>query len=484
MEETKSAPVPALYSTRVLLVVFGMIQITLAAGLIVGWPSIAGTMLVEPLESGGAGLSLDQTTQLYSLAAAVNYIAPLFLGLVLDYYGPRACSFLSNAIVAAGLAIFSMASSFPIYALGICLVAFGGPSVQQCLLHIGNMFAERRFFVMGMVAESITLSFAVFPLMDIAWENLPDGKGFRILFAGLSALVVVSAICSLLLWPDAPYEVPNEKEPAGEDEPLVKKPTAEANKDALKNGTFKEQVTSGVYIRLCIFFIVTSWWANFYIATVTTELGDQGIFGPEGQHSLTRWLSFLDAGAIVAAPLSGYLLDSVGFAPTAIITIALGVTQQVCLLIAGGNFVIMIFSFGTYAIYRAFLFPYFFATLSRKMGFRYFGFLSGISFCVSGLTQFTVAPVALVVEGDCHQIEGYVHIEGGVCEEGSWTAIHLVQIAFLLLLLLVPFFDIRSEQKDPKPITHHESTLSAFSKETIALSSRSIDYGAIQEEEP
>lgn len=202
------------------------------------------------------------------------------------------------------------------------------------------------------------------------------------------------------------------------------------------------------------------------------QLGDQGIYDPEDQHTLTRWLSFLDAGAIVAAPLSGYLLDSVGFAPTAVITISLGVVQQVCLLTAGANSGIMIFSFGTYAIYRAFLFPYFFASLSRKMGFRFFGFLSGISFCVSGFTQFTVAPVASLVEGDCHEIEGYMQGEGdSVCDEGNWATIHLIQIANLVLLLLVPLLDIRSDQKENEKILESE--------ETAQLSSHSAEYGAI-----
>lgn len=480
MTESKGAAAPESFTKRVLLVCFAMVQITLAAGLIVGWPGIAGSMLVEPMATGGAGLTLDQTTQLYSLAAAVNYVAPLFLGLVLDNFGPRACSFLSNAIVAVGLAIFAMSKTFVTFAIGICFVAFGGPSAQQSLLHIGNMFGERRFFVMGMVAESITLSFAVFPLMDIAWENIPADYGFRVLFAGLGVVVVCSSIGSLLLWPDAPYEIFVSKDPSTkadeEDDDKVllvgeeKVANIETIIDDLKTKTFAEQLTSGVYIRLGVFFTVTSWLANFYIATVTTELGDQQIFDAETQHSLTRWLSFLDAGAIIAAPLSGYLLESVGFTPTAIITISLGVIQQLCLLFAGSNTFIMIVSFATYAVYRAFLFPYFFASLSRKMGFRFFGFLSGISFCVSGFTQFGVAPVALLVEGDCHDF--VIGDPSGVgCAEGSWVAMHWIQVGILLLLLLIPFFDTQAEKK--------ANTKSLKLEETASLSAHSTEYGSI-----
>lgn len=271
MTNVKEAPAPKSEVVRILLVCFAMIQITLSAGLIIGWPGIAGSMLVEPLEHGGAGLTLDQTTQLYGLAAAVNYVAPLFLGLVLDKLGPRACSVLSNAIVAIGLGIFSSASSFSTFALGISCVAFGGPSVQQCLLHVGNMFAERRYFVMGIVAESITLSFAIFPIMDIIWEQ---GYGFRILFGSLGVMVFLSTIGSLLLWPDAPYEVPDSDGAAKEEN---NKEEEDPHKE-LKEASFFDQLSSGVYLRLCIFFMVTSWWANFYIATVTTEVSHRCLF--------------------------------------------------------------------------------------------------------------------------------------------------------------------------------------------------------------
>jgi MFS family permease len=279
MTESKGAMAPKSLTKRIMMIVFAMVQITLGAGLIVGWPGIAGSMLVEGLSTGGAGLTLDETTQLYSLAAAVNYVAPLFLGLVLDHFGPRACSFLSNTIVSAGLAVFAMGSTFATYAIGICLVAFGGPSVQQSLLHIGNMFGERRYFVMGMVAESITLSFAVFPVLDIVWDDITREYGFRVLFFALSVIVAFSSIGSLLIWPDAPYEIFGQEEKSGTEatETQALSPPDEAKVATpstfdLKTASFKEQVTSNIYFRLLFFFMVTSWLANFYIATVTIEV--------------------------------------------------------------------------------------------------------------------------------------------------------------------------------------------------------------------
>lgn len=192
----------------------------------------------------------------------------------------------------------------------------------------------------------------------------------------------------------------------------------------------------------CLFFLVTSYWANFYIAIVTVELGDQQRFDLPDQHTLARQLSFIDAGAIVCAPLSGYLLDSVGFIPTAFIAIALGIAQMAFLLIAGTNQILMIASFVSYAVFRAFLFPYFFASLSKKIGFRYFGILSGLSFCISGLSQLSIASLAARMEGTCHEFDSIDYTD---CTEGQWNWIHAVQIATLCLLLLVPCLEHRAE---------------------------------------
>lgn len=175
------------------------------------------------------------------------------------------------------------------------------------------------------------------------------------------------------------------------------------------------------------------------------QLGDQQLFDLGKQHDLARLLSFIDAGAIVCAPLSGFLLDSVGFMPTAIITIALGVYQMFFLLIAGSREGIMVASFVAYAVFRAFLFPYFFASLSKKIGFRYFGVLSGLSFSISGLSQLAIAPLASQIEGDCHEFDD-IGVEG--CSEGDWRMIHVIQIVCLLLLFSIPLLDVKAEKDD------------------------------------
>lgn len=171
------------------------------------------------------------------------------------------------------------------------------------------------------------------------------------------------------------------------------------------------------------------------------------------QHSFARWLSFIDAGAIVIAPFSGYMLDSVGFIETALFAVAMGVLQQVLLLIAGESASVMVGSFVAYAVFRSFLFPYFFGSLSRRLGFRYFGILTGIAFSTSGVTQLLISPLAGVVQGTCHTLEeGDILLETvDGCSQGHWRAVHWLQIATVLSLVLIPFLDNYYEKKNPAP---------------------------------
>jgi MFS family permease len=176
-------------------------------------------------------------------------------------------------------------------------------------------------------------------------------------------------------------------------------------------------------------------------------------------------LSFIDAGAIVCAPLSGYLLDSVGFIPTAFITISLGVLEMLLLLVAGDSEAIMIASFVCYAVFRAFLFPYFFASLSRKIGFRFFGMLTGIGFSLSGFSQLAIAPVATLFEGTCHEEDG---LDTNSCDHGSWSLAHWAEIATLCLLLMIPIFDWLTESKKKKE------------KESKLLDTSTMSYGSVE----
>lgn len=182
-------------------------------------------------------------------------------------------------------------------------------------------------------------------------------------------------------------------------------------------------------------------------------------------------LSFIDAAAILCAPLSGYLLDSVGFGAAASVAILLGIGQMILLLVADMRVLdssfdspdfplimgLMMGSFVCYAAFRAFLFPYFFASLSKKLGFRFFGLLSGISFCASGVCQLAIAPISALFDGECHHINDntFEEYHEELCDQGKWKLLHITQLVNFLLLLSIPYLDKRADAVAAKKMHSH-----------------------------
>ncbi|GMI30422.1 hypothetical protein TeGR_g12792, partial [Tetraparma gracilis] len=145
-------------------------------------------------------------------------------------------------------------------------------------------------------------------------------------------------------------------------------PTA-LSKMSIKDRPFSAQIRSGPFWRLTAFFTVCSFWANFFVGTVGLQLGDADKFSIDEQHLFTRSFSFINAMGFVSMPLVGFLLDNIGFAFTASLTVFLGVCYTFFVLMQA-NSVVMYCCFTAYSLFRAFLFTYFFAALPNKMGFK------------------------------------------------------------------------------------------------------------------
>jgi len=95
-------------------------------------------------------------------------------------------------------------------------------------------------------------------------------------------------------------------------------------KMSIKDQPFLKQLKSGSYWRLTLFFTVCSYHANFFIGTVGLQLGDSNEFSVETQHTFTRMFSFISSLGFVAMPAVGFLLDTIGFAFTASLTVMFG----------------------------------------------------------------------------------------------------------------------------------------------------------------
>jgi len=567
---------------RYLLVLFGILQNTLAGGVIYGWTGIAGSILITPPSLGGAGLSPTVALQISSIASSISCVSQLFpLGILQDSFGPRICSVFSNLVVGLGCFVFVACSNSDIedsvdndngngndndnnnnddsvtswpYFVGAILMGLGGPGVQMSVLHLGNLFPGRENLVMSCITNSITLSFGIFPFFSYIWSlNIQNGNGnnigggdenantntdaisnfhFAFLFRLLGILIWGMTLISLWIWPDVPFNSydsiqmlaldETEDGPRGTVEAQAPVPSAVLSAESslssagieitdvveeqqnpntsptqinstdkhskrlpVKELTFRHQLFSGKLFRLALFFTITSFWANFYVASLTVELKDERQFQYGNAKSdetgnerdafiyLIQVFSYIQVGGMFVSPLVGHLLDTIGWNWTSIITCLLGIGQLLLLFLI--NFLdsdgdidtylwkerIMILSFVVYCFFRSFLYPCFFSPVAVLFGFKNFGALSGIVVAVSGISFLVLAvPVSAFAIGTCHLLsidsEESAYYGNGdnanelspSCLSGRWKSLHTFQFASLALLIAMQLFYRRDDSED------------------------------------
>ena len=191
------------------------------------------------------------------------------------------------------------------------LIAFGGPGIQLSIVHLCNLFPSNQYLALSSINGSISFSFDVFAVFAMIWET--TNVSFRTLFGVQAGVIFVSMMLSWLIWPDKPYDMPisspkRYREPTLEEQ-LVEATTAhqhvmaEQSLDSylresgpqlvrhnsfveskkalamghellvnLKDMPFWKQLTSGTYVRAVGTFVVTCFLANFYVASISTEV--------------------------------------------------------------------------------------------------------------------------------------------------------------------------------------------------------------------
>jgi len=85
-----------------------------------------------------------------------------------------------------------------------------------------------------------------------------------------------------------------------------------------------------------------------------------------------------------------------------------------------------------YALFRTFLFNYYFAFLADRLGFRYFGVLAGLSFFIAGMAGLVLqSRVMNFAHGPCIE-----NPEG--CDQNRWQAVNQAKAISLALLFAMP----------------------------------------------
>jgi MFS family permease len=205
---------------------------------------------------------------------------------------------------------------------------------------------------------------------------------------------------------------------------------------SLKDQSFYVQLTSHTFARAVLIFISVSFFANFTIASLNTELEDLPKFTLPEQHSLSQQFTWLLSLGMLYAVLVGWLMDKAGLEVCTLLTLLLGQISTLLILVAAFfvdnsdyDYPIMIAGFCLYSLFRQFLFPVFLAYITARLGFKYFGILSGIGFALSGMAQWTMAALVQFVH----------HSDTEGCH--WWLKFHVLQIFLLAWLMMIPIAD-------------------------------------------
>ncbi|CAM9524542.1 unnamed protein product, partial [Phaeothamnion confervicola] len=72
------------------------------------------------------------------------------------------------------------------------------------------------------------------------------------------------------------------------------------------------QVASGKFWRVTILLVVASFWANFYIGIIDTQLGDQAYLSGDEEVLMVNLFTMIVTAGVLGIPVVGYLMDHVG----------------------------------------------------------------------------------------------------------------------------------------------------------------------------
>jgi MFS family permease len=161
---------------------------------------------------------------------------------------------------------------------------------------------------------------------------------------------------------------------------------------------------------------------------------------------MTNRFSLIMSFGLLGSLVAGWLMDLIGLETCTFVTLVLGQVHMLIIVCFGDRMPLMTVGFVIYTLFRCFLFPVYIASLSARLGFKYFGILSGIGFAISGVAQLCIAPLVHAVQGSC------VESLETDCGHGAWPQLHIIQLVLFILLGFIPLWDHRVEVQRQKAI--------------------------------
>jgi MFS family permease len=222
------------------------------------------------------------------------------------------------------------------------------------------------------------------------------------------------------------------------------------------------QILSAEFLWLTFFFLVNTFWANFYIGTFDMQLGDKHSLTPELRHEFAQWFTMSITMGVLTIPPIGALMDRKGFPATSLVCLLSGVAWALLLIADSPQRHYLMYSFVFYSIYRTSLFTFFFAYLADVLGFQFFGMMGGIIFLMAGVLGMLQYPLGMYAAGTCHIYSS----DPSTCDKGRWGYVNAVMVVMLASTFLFTYQDFVRRRAQLRAL---EATESASSTATGKL---------------
>ena len=196
--------------------------------------------------------------------------------------------------------------------------------------------------------------------------------------------------------------------------------------DQYRGLTLNEKLCSAAFIRLAIFFSMSTFWVNFYIGTMEAALGDSMIV-PYNVHPLyALQFTVVMAFGFLFIPVFNWMRDTLGrfTFSVVLVTIALiSVFWDICLMWNTEESLVP--TFICYALMRSAIFCFIYPYTQDVFGPEYRDVLVGVLFLISGAMGLIQVPLALFADGTCANRASDVMFSD--CNEGHWEYVNLAK---------------------------------------------------------
>ncbi|SCW01743.1 LAFE_0E06282g1_1 [Lachancea fermentati] len=375
---------------------------------------------------------------MFTVGAGTTNVVALFVGWILDSYGPRVCGFIGSGFLTLGalsLGWSSNISLFDPYIVGYVLLAIGGPFVFISCFQLANSFPKRSGTVLAIITGAFDTSSALFFFYRVAYQNWKPDLTLKKFFNFYLVVPLFIFLCQLFIMPKESYKTlgavqklevegldENGNLPEGEDgsriipddderqsllstgSPVIRPVLSstsgrksiwenyvEAKLEKKTKGIFGvmhdytaiEQIKSPWFLFMLVFTIICMLRINYFVATVRSQ--EEYLLG-DADAALKMNSIFdvaLPLGGVVAIPFIGLVLDHCSTL-TALTTVA-SISVLIGVLGLTRSFLLNLIGILILVAYRPFYYTVVSDYCAKVFGFETFGTVYGLLMCISGV---------------------------------------------------------------------------------------------------